>query len=210
MRFFDDNDESRVARKGLEMLTSRKSCVAAMLAFASALVFSCREEPKPIEKPAKRRKATDDAPVFVGNPRPSPTAIPTPLGPRPSEVSLNLRASHPNGSALRVTRVVFRSDRTGVTMSATNGTGNAIKLNNAGDDLILRDDLGNRYDIITPTENPEMEIAPRGNLNGTFYFKGSIHRNARLLTLTTNERLGSMRDFASNPKMKVAGITIPR
>lgn len=146
--------------------------------------------------------------IYAQSPTPSPSPIPR--GAPQADLIANRRASHVNGSAVRVTKVIYRPDRIGVVIAASNGTSYKIKLNNLGDDLILRDDIGNVYDIITPSRNPELEVAARGSLNGTFYFEGPLHRAARSLTLTTNERLGSMRDVTTNPKMKVTGIPVPK
>lgn len=137
-----------------------------------------------------------------------PSAQPTPSL-LPADQELNLQANHANGSVLRVTKVAFSEDNISLNLAVTNGHNRVIVLND-NKDMILRDNLGNRYNLAPPPQNPEVRVPEGSTLDGRFSFLGRINPSATSLTLITNDKFGSDADFSNSPKMTINGITVRR
>lgn len=153
---------------------------------------------------APSRSAQTNAPGNTAQPPAQPT--PSLL---PADQDLNLQANHANGSVLRVTKVTFSEDNISLTMAVTNGHDSEIVLNDSKD-MILRDNLGNRYNLSPPPQNPEVRVPQGSTLEGRFSFLGRINPSASSLTFTTNDKFGSDASFAKSPKMVIPSITIKR
>jgi hypothetical protein len=138
-------------------------------------------------------------------PLPPPTADSN--APLPAPKSLNLQVNHPNGSVARLTNITFGTDSTVVEMNITNGSRNPIKLNNSND-MVLKDNLGNQYNLSAPPNNPEIEIKPGTTLKGQFVFLGRILPSATTITLTTNDKFGGNQNFSATPKIEFVNIPI--
>ncbi|MGH2663242.1 MAG: hypothetical protein ACRDH8_10660 [Actinomycetota bacterium] len=141
----------------------------------------------------------------------SPTAAPASPSPAPEgspgrtgEVQSDIETRHPNGTLLRIPRVVFGADYIQVEINATNANDDSVELNAFSDDTVMIDDLGNVYRLSPPPENPEVRIEPRSGLQGTLVFLPGLHREATGLTLAINNELGNP-DYeeASDPLFRI-------
>lgn len=127
----------------------------------------------------------------------------------PAPATLDLQTSHPNGSVLRVNQVTYTEDSIDLTLAVTNGLQDTIKLNN--NKMILRDNVGNQYNLQPPPQNPDVEITPGSTLRGKLVFLGRVSPSADSLTLVTNSQFGST-DYrgSTNPKMTINAIPVRR
>lgn len=117
---------------------------------------------------------------------------------------LDLQANHASGSVLRVTGTRFEPDHIAVDLAFTNGTDHEQRLNDIGDDMVLRDDLGNRYNVSAPPNNGDVTVQEGQNISGEFVFLGRLHPDATQVTLVTNEGHGSDREGAYDPQMSIS------
>jgi type 1 fimbria pilin len=60
---------------------------------------------------------------------------------------------------MQLTGITFAEDSTTVELAVTNNSRNPIKLND-NQDMVLRDDLGNQYNLVPAPENPELVVQP--------------------------------------------------
>ena len=120
----------------------------------------------------------------------------------------NLQVNHPDGSVMRLNRIALTEDYIETDLAITNGYRNAIKLNsNSNRAMLLRDNLGNTYNLAPPVQNPEVKINSGETLKGTFRFLGRIAPDAQLLTLITND--GYQNNTNTNyPYMAIANIPL--
>lgn len=143
--------------------------------------------------------AVADAPAS-----PQATTVPT-VG----SDNLNIVVRHANGTTLTVNSLTLGSDTITVGLSAINGHGETIRLNDMGkadNGLILKDNLSNKYNFAVPTTNGNLEIAPGTTLRGQFVFVGKLDPTATSVTLITNSQFGGAQDFIKTPKIEA---TIP-
>ncbi|NEQ24787.1 MAG: DUF4352 domain-containing protein [Microcoleus sp. SIO2G3] len=110
---------------------------------------------------------------------------------------------------MQIIGVTFAEDSTTVELTVTNNSRNPIKLND-NQDMVLKDDLGNQYNLIPAAENPELVVQPGTTLDGEFVFLGQIPASASSLTLTTNDKSSGNQANTANPKMVIANIPIQR
>lgn len=136
-----------------------------------------------------------------------PPAAQTTATPLPAPQTLNLQVNHPNGSVMQLRGITFAEDSTTVELAVTNNSRNPIKLND-NQDMVLKDDLGNQYNLVPAPENPELVVQPGTTLDGEFVFLGQIPPSASSLTLTTNDRSGGNQANTPNPKMVIANIPL--
>lgn len=131
-------------------------------------------------------------------------AVPADGGlPAPS-TGLNLQANHASGSVLRVTGVRFANDHIAVDIEFTNGADFEQKLNQySGNDFVVRDNLGNVYNLSAPPNNGDVSVPAGQSIAGEFVFLGRINPAATALTLVTNEQNGGDQDHARDPKMTI-------
>lgn len=120
----------------------------------------------------------------------------------PTGKTLNVQATHSNGSVGRLTKISFTKDNSKIEMSVTNGSKNTIELNNNSKGMILVDDLGKQYSLAAPATNPEVEILPGTTLKGEFIFIGKVSPRAKFLNLITNHQSGGDEILSQIPKMK--------
>ncbi|MGB3761078.1 MAG: hypothetical protein WBA07_32685 [Rivularia sp. (in: cyanobacteria)] len=120
----------------------------------------------------------------------------------PTGKTLNVQATHPNGTVGRLTKISFTKDSTKVEMSATNGSKNTVEFNNNGKGMVLVDDLGKKYDLAAPATNPDVEILPATTLKGEFIFIGKVSPQTKFLNLITNYQSGGDETLSQIPKMK--------
>lgn len=137
----------------------------------------------------------------------NPSAAQTTATPLPAPQTLNLQVNHPNGSVMQLRGITFAEDSSTVELAVTNNSRNPIKLND-NQDMVLRDDLGNQYNLVPAPENPELVVQPGTTLDGEFVFLGQIPPSASSLTLTTNDRSGGNQANTSNPKIVTANIPL--
>lgn len=129
---------------------------------------------------------------------PAADGVPTAL------TGLDLQANHASGSVLRVTGVRFEPDHVAVAMSFTNGSDHEQKLNqHHGNNFVLRDNLGNVYNLSAPPNNGDVAVPAGQSLDGEFVFLGRLHPDAAQLTLVTNEEHGGDQDHSRDPKMTI-------
>src|SRR5712691_2591358 len=139
----------------------------------------------------------DDAPVFE-------TTLP--LEGRAAE-SAGTAASHPNGAALLVRRILASPAACVVSLVATNGNDRTIVLNQDRS-LVLTDDRGGAAPLNAPAENREL-VVPSGNrLDAELVFDCRTVDAGGALTLTTNRGTAGTTD---NPyeTMPVFALKIP-
>jgi hypothetical protein len=125
----------------------------------------------------------------------------------PGNLTLDLQANHSNGSVMRLKNISFQEDNIVAELAITNGYQNEIYLNNSRD-MLLRDNLGNVYNLATLPQNPQVKIAPGQTLTGKFVFLGRISPQANSLTLATNDKYGLDTDYATRPKMVISSIAV--
>lgn len=125
----------------------------------------------------------------------------------PASQTVNLQTNHANGSVMQLRQISFGEDNIVLELAVTNGSDDEIRLN-ANRDMLLRDNLGNIYNLAPPSQNPEVKIAPGNTLRGNFVFLGRISPEATSLNLITNDKYGQTEDYARNPKMSVSNIAI--
>lgn len=117
-------------------------------------------------------------------------------------LGLNLQTNHATGSVLRVVGVRFANDHIAVDLEFTNGADFEQELNaHSGNRFVLRDDLGNVYNLSPPPNNGDVAVPAGQNVAGEFVFLGRIHPDATQVTLVTNEQHGGNEDFSRSPKM---------
>jgi hypothetical protein len=122
-------------------------------------------------------------------------------------IEVSLQTNHPNGSVMRLSKVTYHEDNIALDMSVTNGHDEQIQLN-YNDDMVVRDDLGNRYNPAPPPGNPKVTVNPGATIKSQFVFIGRIAPGARTITLTTNSVLGSDWKRSDRPKMMISGIPV--
>ncbi|MEA5597560.1 hypothetical protein [Rivularia sp. UHCC 0363] len=120
----------------------------------------------------------------------------------PTEKTLNVQTTHPNGTVGILTKISFTKDSTKVEMSVTNGSKNTIELNRNGKEMVLVDDLGKNYSLAAPATNPDVEILPGTTLKGEFIFMGKVSPETKSLNLITNNQSGGDETLSQIPKMK--------
>jgi hypothetical protein len=125
----------------------------------------------------------------------------------PGNLTLDLQANHANGSVMRLKNISFQENNIVAELSITNGYQNEILLNNSRD-MLLRDNLGNVYNLASLPQNPDVKIPPGQTLTGKFVFLGRISPQANSLTLATNDKYGLDDDYATRPKMVISPIAI--
>lgn len=125
----------------------------------------------------------------------------------PPAQTLNLQQTHPNGSTLRLTQLVFADNSITVTLAVTNGYRSEIRLN-ANHDMVLLDNLGNQYNLVEPPENAAIRLDRGMVLKGDFVFSGRIAPNATSLTLVTNRTTGGSEPTSATPKITIANIPV--
>ncbi|HEX8385590.1 MAG TPA: hypothetical protein VF576_05380 [Rubricoccaceae bacterium] len=147
----------------------------------------------------------DDAPVETADAATAPADTASADTGLPADLAgLNLQTNHATGSVLRVTGVRFANDHIAVDIEFTNGSDHEQELNQySNDDFVVRDDLGNVYNISPPANNGDVAVPAGQSINGEFVFLGRIHPDATRLTLVTNERLGDDADTSRDPKMTI-------
>lgn len=196
-------------------LTKLVLLAAAVLASASCSTVERESNSPPADRAAANEspRPAQTTPVAGGNNTAPPAAAPSTPQPAasllPADQDLNLQANHANGSVLRATKVTFSEDSISLNLAITNGHDNDIVLSDRAD-MILRDNLGNRYNLAPPPQNPTVRVPEGSTLDGKFVFLGRINPAAVTLTLTTNDKFGGDRDFSNSPKMKITDIPVRR
>lgn len=145
----------------------------------------------------------DDAPTVDGT---SPRSTPTGAAKAPVSQDVDLQANHPNGTVLRLSNITFSQDSIAVSLSVTNGHKDEIRLNDHA--MLLRDNLGNRYNLSPPPQNPDVRVPSGNTLDGKFIFLGRLNPAATSLTLTTNDRYGGNSDYTNQPKITINEILV--
>ena len=139
-----------------------------------------------------------------GEPADTPTETDVSGGLPAALAGLNLQTNHASGSVLRVTGVRFEPDHIAVAMAFTNGSDYEQELNQySHNNFVLRDNLGNVYNLSAPPNNGDVAVPAGQSLNGEFVFLGRLHPDATQLTVVTNEEHGSAQDTARDPKMSI-------
>ncbi|MEM6753095.1 MAG: hypothetical protein AAF630_09025 [Cyanobacteria bacterium P01_C01_bin.38] len=119
-----------------------------------------------------------------------------------TEKTLNVKAEHPNGTIGRLSNISFNAENTVVEIAVTNGFRHNIYLNLYGKGLILLDNLGNKYNLIPPLENPELKIESGTTFKGKLVFQGGVTTKADNLSLITNNQIGSDQPLTRRPKIE--------
>lgn len=119
-----------------------------------------------------------------------------------TEKTLNIKSEHPNGTIGKLSNISFNPKYTVVEIAVTNGFRHTIYLNLYGKGLILVDDLGNKYNLIPPFDNPDVQIQSGTTFKEKLVFKGGVTTKVNNLTLITNNQIGSDRSLTRRPKME--------
>lgn len=165
---------------------------ALLLALALPLAAGCGGADAPSEAPPTAGSAP-------ATPAPDVAADDTP---RAALTGLDLQANHASGSVLRVTGVRFASDHIAVDLAFTNGSRYEQTLNTySSNRFVLRDDLGNVYNLSPPPNNGDVAVPAGQSLEGEFVFLGRLNPGASALTLVTNEQHGGDQSTTRSPKM---------
>ncbi|MGB3761079.1 MAG: hypothetical protein WBA07_32690 [Rivularia sp. (in: cyanobacteria)] len=116
--------------------------------------------------------------------------------------TLNVRAEHPNGTIGRLSNISFNAENTVVEIAVTNGFRHTIYLNFSGKGVVLVDDLGNKYNLKPPSDNPYLQIESGTTFKREIVFQGGVTTKANNLALITNNQIGSDRASTRRPKME--------
>ncbi len=116
--------------------------------------------------------------------------------------TLNIRAEHPNGTIGRLSNISFNAENIAVEIAVTNGFRHNVYLNYSGKGIVLVDDLGNKYNLKPPSDNPYLHIESGTTFKGELIFQGGITTKANNLTLITNNQIGSDQALTRRPKME--------
>jgi hypothetical protein len=119
-----------------------------------------------------------------------------------TEKTLNVRAEHSNGTIGRLNNISFNAENTVIEIAVTNGSRHTIHLNLYGKGIILLDDLGNKYNLKPPFNNPYLQIESGTTFTGELVFQGGITTKANNLSLITNNQIGSDQILTRRPKME--------
>lgn len=183
-----------------------------LLAFCCLVLAGCNADRASSVQPVKeesRPAAVAPAPQSPPQVAPTPPAGAEGQAAAAPMLPLDMQVNHPNGTQMRISGIQLGSDYTAVRMAVTNGFRNAIQLNGSRN-MLLIDNLGGRYFVAAPPENPQLNVAPGTTLEGTMNFMGRLAPNATSATLVTNERSGSSTsEHTSRPEFRV-GFTIKR
>jgi len=182
--------------------------VTVLSAGCSAVDQLRSDQPPASAAPAAPATTQAPTPAPTSAPEPSPAA-PTPAGPG-GAIAIDKSIRHPDLVTLKLTSIAFAPDSITVAIEATNGGGNDVDLN-PSDDLVLVDDLGNRYAVNPPTSNPKVTVTKGTVLRGSLVFIGQLDPKASSLTLITADDYGSTTDeYSLNPKLVVPGLPVSR
>jgi hypothetical protein len=126
-------------------------------------------------------------------------------------IPLNLEGRYPNDIAVRVRGIRFVENSIVLNLEIINGSDIAIQLNSGEPQqgMVLQDDVGNRYSLVTPESNSSIGLLAGERLAEEFTFAGPVSSSATSLTLITNDRAGQT-DMVPTivPKIVISGIPI--
>ncbi|MCL1470130.1 hypothetical protein [Argonema antarcticum] len=133
----------------------------------------------------------------------------------PSQI-YDLQINTPTGVVMRLTQISYAEDSIVANLAITNGSNEAIQLNDQ-DDMFLYDDLkkdsydryGNTYRLSVPPDNPKIQIQPGTTMKGQFVFIGRLSPQAKFLGLISNQRNPSY-GAKTKPQMELKDIIIKR
>jgi hypothetical protein len=125
-------------------------------------------------------------------------------------IPLNLEGRY-DGIAVRVMGVSFAQSSIVLRLELVNSSDIAIQLNSGspGQGMVLQDDVGNQYSLVTPESNASIGLLSGETLTGEYTFAGPVSSSATSLTLITNSQTGQT-DIVPTivPKVIVSGIPI--
>ncbi len=110
------------------------------------------------------------------------------------KVTLQATAGEADGEQIELNLIVYNKSEGPVALNATE-TG-----------LILVDDLGNTYALVTPGENPKLQVESGGEWQQRLVFRGELPEEAQSLTLITN--FGPEPEQPQQPKPTLPGIPV--
>ncbi|OWY66988.1 hypothetical protein B7486_33655 [cyanobacterium TDX16] len=105
-----------------------------------------------------------------------------------------LEAVHPNGTSLQLADVRFTKTNISLNLTAVNRSPRKIQLNRTTKEMVLIDNLGNRYFIEPPETNRYLAMNPGKTSQGWLTFRGGLAPQATSLMLVTNSRMGLKTD----------------
>jgi len=95
--------------------------------------------------------------------------------------------THPNGAELVMRNITFTETGTIVSLVAENGERrNSIRLN-LGSRTFLLDDLGNRYALLPPPDNTDLQVPAGAGLDAELSFPGAINLDATTIEVVFND-----------------------
>lgn len=144
---------------------------------------------QPLVKPGLPSRP--ELPMAATAPAAGPAAPAAPAG---RTVPLEQQQEHPSGVAMMLTGITYRADSVIVSATITNLSDRPVSLNRGGGSLVLVDDHGRSHPFVPPTDNPEVQIAPRSRVTASFVFIGPVSGDARSVQLLTNGLSGSRSD----------------
>ncbi|WP_026872489.1 hypothetical protein [Inquilinus limosus] len=126
---------------------------------------------------------------------PAPVTAPAALAGQDAErtVRLEQQQTHPSGVAMTLTSITFRANAIIVAANVINPSDRPVSLNRGGS-LVLTDDRGRSHPFVPPTDNPEVQVAPRSRVAASFVFAGPLAGDARSVQISTNGVSGSRSD----------------
>jgi outer membrane protein OmpA-like peptidoglycan-associated protein len=117
-------------------------------------------------------------------------------------LTLDESFTHPDGATFVVGGVTFVDGVTAVDLTVDNDPDEAIRLN--GDTgSFVEDDLGNRYPIFPPADNPNLEIDRGAVFAGTLSFPGLIAPAASAIEVVLNDGQDAVGDPATSEQPEV-------
>lgn len=134
---------------------------------------------------------------------------------RRRDASVEVREEHPGGVVLELSRVATEGDAILLSVRVVNTSeSESTQLAVQPDLTWVEDDLGSRYRLRPPEDNPQLVVDPGEELVGDLAFVGPLEDGASALTLRTNHRrsgspMNADRPVPGSVSFVVPGLPIP-
>jgi len=96
--------------------------------------------------------------------------------------------AHPNGVVVNLASLTFADEGTLATINVENPRATSVLINPCCRGTYLEDDLGNRYLLEAPDENPSVRVERRQGIDANLAFPGAIDPRATTIELVIGDR----------------------
>ena len=188
--------------------------VPAGSARSGVLSFAGRIHPNATSVSLWLNAGVEDASAELGVIYPSLTLEALPLigdaaaTPLPNPVEAGTVADHPSGVRLQLATIEFTDAGSSAELVVVNNGNDTLSL--AALPTHLVDDLGNRYPLVAPVDNPRLMVEAATTVEGTFVFSGRIAETATQITLVLNSGGSSDNPNSPTPSLAVGPYDLVR